>query len=192
MLLFLKDQFSRFGNYLLTFKLFPIIPYNISALNKKKTVVSIPCQKQLKELTFNFLFDYNIFPDNILTYYGEWQYSKRVMQVNDTIVQQIYFPPVRTLSQKIIVAVRIKEIFKQDNLIGFSYETLKGHIEKGISSFQVSKTNETLNFSIHTYSKANSLLLEILSPLFSSPYQNYCTKQALKNMIRKFQRENNI
>lgn len=192
MLLFLKDQFNRLSNYLPKFKLLPVIPYNISVLKEKSTVVSIPCNKQLKELSFNFLFDYNIFPDNILTYCSEWKNSKRIMQVNDTIVQQIYFPPVKTLSQKIIVGVRVKEIFKQEDLIGFSYETLKGHIEKGVSSFQVSKTNGSINFTVHTYSKADNLLLDLLSPLFSSPYQDYCTKQALKNMIREFQKENNL
>ena len=79
MLLLLKDQFYRLSNYLPKFKLLPVIPYNISVLKEKSTVVSIPCIKQLIELSFNFLFDYNIFPDNILTYCAEWQYSKRIM-----------------------------------------------------------------------------------------------------------------
>ncbi|MEP7197286.1 MAG: DUF1990 family protein [Saprospiraceae bacterium] len=191
MLLFLNDQFNRLFSYLPRFKILPVIPYDNSQLKEKNTFVSIPCQKQLKELSFNFIFDYNIFPDNILTYRAEWQHSKRTMQVNDTIVQQIFFPPHKILSQKIIVAVRIKEIFKQDDLIGFSYETLKGHMEKGISFFQISRTNNTLYFTVHTYSRASNLILEFLAPLFSSPYQDYCTKQALKNMLREFKKENN-
>ena len=192
MFLFLRDQFKSFNNYLKKFRSLPIIYCNIFELKEKHTVVSIPCIKELNELSFNFLFDYCIFPNNILTYYAEWQDSKRIMQVGDTIVQQIYFPPVKTLSQKIIAGVRVKEIFKQDNLIGFSYETLKGHLEKGVSSFQVSKTNSSINFTVHTYSKANNLFLNFLTPFFSSPYQDYCTKQALKNMIKEFQKENTL
>ena len=68
MLLLLKDQFYRLSNYLPKFKLLPVIPYDISVLKEKSTVVSIPCIKQLKELSFNFLFDYNIFPDKIFRF----------------------------------------------------------------------------------------------------------------------------
>jgi uncharacterized protein (UPF0548 family) len=89
-----------------------------------------------------------------------------------------------------IAGVRIKEIFKKDTLLGFSYETLHGHIEKGISSFVVEIANEHINFTIHTYSNANNLLLDLFSPLFSSPYQDYCTVKALQNMEDNFKKEN--
>ena len=88
------------------------------------------------------------------------------------------------------MGVRVKGIFKQDDLTGFSYETLKGHIEKGVSSFQVSKTNGSINFTVHTYSKAYNILLDLLSPLFSSPYKDYCNSKALQRMTQLFKKEN--
>jgi Domain of unknown function (DUF1990) len=192
MLLFLKDQFNKLSNHLPWFTRLPVIPYKISLLKEKNTTASLPCNKELKELSFNFLFAYCIFPDNILTYCAEWQYQKRKMQVGDTIVQQIYFPAVKILSQKIIVGVRVKDVFMQDDLIEFSYETLKGHIEKGISSFRVLKINGSIKFNIHTHSRANNLFLHLLSPLLSSPYQDYCTRKVLHRMVQLFKKENFI
>lgn len=171
-------------------KSLPVEPYDISKLKKKNTFISIPCEKELQDLSFNFIFNYNIFPSNILNFCTEWQNSNNNMQCGDTIVQQIYFPPFKSFSQKIIVGVRIKEIFKSNNLVGFSYETIEGHIEKGISTFKISKLNDNIIFSISTYSKANNFILDLMSPFFSSPYQNYCTKKALKNMVQEFQKEN--
>lgn len=192
MRLYLKDQFSKLCYYLPKVRSLPVISYNISELKEKKKVISLPCNKSLKEFSFNFLFDYCVFPNNILTYYSEWQNSKRTMQIDDTIVQQIYFPPFKIVSQKIIVGVRIKEIFKEEDFVGFSYETLKGHIEKGISYFQILKSKDKIHFIIKTYSKANNLFLDWLSPLFSSPYQDYCTNKAIKNMIKEFKKENKL
>lgn len=192
MLLFLKDQSGNLGDYLPKFQLLPIISYDVTLLKEKTSIVTVPCDKQIKELSFDFLFNYNFFPDNILTSYTEWNSQKRTIRIGDTIVQQIYFPPNKIASQKIIAGVRIKEVFKEDNLVGFSYETLKGHVEKGISSFQIYKTNDEINFKIHTYSKASNKIMDLFSPIFSSPYQDYCTNMALKQMVKLFKAENHV
>ncbi|MBA3827723.1 MAG: DUF1990 family protein [Taibaiella sp.] len=192
MLIYLNDQSAKLCKHLQKFQLLPVIPYNIGQLKEKKASISITCNEELKELSLNFLFDYLVFPDNILTACTQWAYEQRNMQTGDIIVQQIYFPPFKIISQKIVAGVRIKEIFKEDRLMGFSYETLQGHIEKGISSFLISKTNGYINFAIHTHSKPNNVILDLLSPLFSSPYQDYCTRKALQQMKELFKKENSI
>lgn len=192
MLIYFKNQVSNFRTHLQGHYSFSLHPYDIRQLKEKKNTQSIPCDKDISDLSFNFLFNYNFFPKNILTAYTQWDYEEREMQRGDTIVQQVYFPPIKTVSQKIIVGVRIKDVFKKDYLLGFSYETLQGHIEKGISSFLIEKTGRHLNFTIHTYSKPVNPILNFLSPLFSSPYQNYCTQKALQQMVRLFKEENSI
>ncbi|WP_423147162.1 DUF1990 family protein [Rubrolithibacter danxiaensis] len=192
MILSFQDQRKRLTHYLPKFKNLQPIPYVKSDLKEKNTTYSIPCNKDFSELSFDFLFTYNIFPSNILVYTAEWSLSKRQMQKGDTIIQQIYFPPLKGLSSKVITGVRINNTFKENNIVGFSYETLKGHIEKGISTFSISQLTNELAFTIHTYSKANNVILDFFYAIFSSPYQDFCTTQALKNMIKEFKQENNL
>jgi uncharacterized protein (UPF0548 family) len=109
------------------------------------------------------------------------------MKAGDTIVQQVYLPPIQSFSQKIIFGVRISEIIDSDDRKGFSYETLEGHVEKGISIFTIEKLNDKPIFKIQTFSKPGNLLTRLMGPIFSIPYQKYCTKAALKNVKRQIE-----
>lgn len=171
-------------NHLRRLKKEQVMVYDAALLKEKITTVEIKTKKHIDEVNLDFLFAYDIFPDNIMTFKTQWQDEQRKMQINDTIVQQVYIPPVKRLSQKIIFGVRIKEIIDQPDRKGFSYETLNGHVEKGISTFTVEQENQRLIFKIHTYSCAGNLLTKLLGPIFSIPYQAFCTKSAL-NHVKK-------
>ncbi|HET6243844.1 MAG: DUF1990 family protein [Bacteroidetes bacterium] len=136
---------------------------------------------KFSDLSFSSFFDYKIFPANILIAYPQWIEEKRTMQAGDTIVQQINIPPFSKLSKRLIVAVRIKEVFDSSNCKGFSYETIVGHVEKGISIFKIESQKNFSVFTIETYSSPASSLLKFFRPI-SSWYQDYCTKKALVNV----------
>lgn len=162
--------------------------YNRSKLTEKTTVISIDTTKELQELNTDFFFDYNIFPSNIMAYLTQWAYEKREMQVGDTIVQQAYIPPFRRVSQKVVFGVRINNIINEPTRIGFSYETLNGHVEKGISIFTIERTadKETI-FKVHTFSQPGNLLTKLVGPVFSVPYQTFCTRQGLLNVKQQLE-----
>jgi uncharacterized protein (UPF0548 family) len=122
-----------------------------------------------------------------MTFTTEWNEENRKMQIGDTIAQQVYLPPTKTFSQKIIFGVRINDLIDQANRKGFSYETLEGHVEKGISTFTVEQLDNKLIFKIHTYSTPSNILTKLLAPIFSVPYQTFCTKTALKNVKRQIE-----
>jgi len=111
--------------------------YDKSRLTNKISTIDIDTTKKLDQLNLDFLFDYQIFPDNIMIFNREWTDQSRKMKIGDTIAQQVYIPPTRTFSQKIIFGVRVNEIIDQADKKGFSYETLEGHVEKGVSIFTV-------------------------------------------------------
>ena len=70
----------------------------------------------------------------------------------------------------------------------FSYETLEGHVEKGISTFTIEQAdNMKLIFKVCTYSSPGSILTKLLGQIFSIPYQSFCTKSALKNVKRQIE-----
>src|SRR6266496_1291739 len=140
MKIYLTDQAKNFLKHLEFLKRQEIIKYDISKLKEKTTIIEIDTNRNLADLDTNFFFDYKIFPDNIMTFLTEWNYEKRKMQIGDTIVQQAFIPPVRLFSQKIIFGVRINEIINEPTRIGFSYETIKGHVEMGKSIFTIEKT----------------------------------------------------
>jgi hypothetical protein len=178
MKIYLFDQKSKFQTHLKRLKKYAPIPYEKENLKHKTSTKSLQQGTDFSTLYLSDFFNYKIFPPNILQAYPQWVDENRSMQVNDTIVQQIQIPPFRVISQKLIVGVRIKEIIDDKDCKGFSYETLQGHVEKGISTFIVEQKNQSVNFTIKTYSSANGSFLSAFQFL-SSLYQDYCTQQAL-------------
>ena len=135
-----------------------------------------------EQLDFSFFFNYQLFPSAIMSSYSQWAAEGRAMAPGDTIVQQVQIPPLR-LSPKIIMGVRIKQVLGQPGKIGYSYETLAGHVERGISTFTVEEVADLgIKFTIETFSEPALLVGRLLAPVFTGPYQQYCTRQALKNM----------
>ncbi len=189
MKVFLKNQTKHFSKHLKFLKKEPTINYSESLLTEKISIANIETNLSFKSLNTEFIFAYKIFPSNIMTYLTEWEFEKREMRVGDTVVQQVFIPPIPKLSQKIIFGVRIKEVIREVDRVGFSYETLKGHVEMGVSTFTLEKEgNGTLIFKIHTFSKPGNLLSKLVGPLFSVPYQTFCTRQALLHVRGQLER----
>lgn len=163
--------------------------YDQSRLTEKVTIIDINKTTKIDQLNLDFFFDYRIFPDNIMTYKSQWMEESRKMSVGDTIVQQVYIPPINIFSQKLIFGVRIKEIIDQRDKKGFSYETLEGHVEKGISTFTIEQIDLRVIFKIQTYSISGNFVAKLLGPIFSVPYQTFCTKAALKNVKRQLENQ---
>lgn len=189
MKIYLTDQTKSFPKHLEFLKRQDIIEYDISKLTEKTTSIGIDTYKNLADLNVDFFFDYNIFPNNIMTFLAQWKFEKRKMQIGDTIIQQAFIPPSRYFSQKIIFGVRINKIINESTRLGYSYETLKGHVEMGISTFTIEKpeSGDTV-FKIHTYSKPGNALAQLVGPIFSVPYQTFCTTQGLKNVKRQLEK----
>jgi len=183
MKLFLFDQTGKLGKHLEALKSQPIIPYDKSSLPEKTSSIQMTTDKSLQALQSQILANYKIFPSHIMTYLTQWYHESREMRAGDTIVQQVYLPPVQSFSQKLIFGVRIFEIINESDRVGFSYETIEGHVERGISTFTLEKTTPNrIIFKIRTFSQPEILLSRVMGPVFAVPYQEYCTRQALKNV----------
>jgi len=182
MKIFLTNQKNKLNHHLDILKKSEVRPYNKNNLIEKITSITIDTNKSINKLDLNFFLNYNIFPESILTFKTQWEDENRLMRIGDTIVQQAFLPPIKLLSQKIIFGVRICNIVIEDNKVGFSYETLEGHIEKGISTFTIEQNENKVNFTIHTFSSPGNLLTRLVGPIISIPYQTYCTKSALRNV----------
>ena len=188
MKIYLTNQVKLFPKYLKQLYTIPIIDYNKQLLKEKKTIIEINTSKKLEDIDLISLFEYMIFPAHIMSYLTQWNHEGRSMRIGDTILQQVYIPPYPQFSQKIIFGVRIKEIINEPARKGFCYETLQGHVEKGISIFTIEQLdNGKTIFSIKTFSKPATLLTKILAPVLSLPYQTYCTRQALENVKKQIE-----
>lgn len=174
------NQRNRFKKYLDELKQVPVMDYERTALIEKINFIEISGASPLNQLNLQFFFDYRIFPENILSGYPQWRDEQRSIQAGDTILQQVYLPPIPGFSQKVLFGVRIKEVIREENRIGFSYETLKGHVECGISYFTIEEMDGKVFFKIQTFSKPGNFFTRMLGPVFSIPYQTFCTKKALK------------
>ena len=181
MKIYLTDQSKRLKKHLDDLRVCKIMEYNLNVLTSKVSTTDLNVNS-FQSVNLQMLFDYKIFPENIMSSLTQWNLEDREMRVGDTIVQQVYIPPIKTVSQKIIFGVRIKEIFDEEFRKGYSYETLEGHVEKGISTFTIEKLDNDFIFKIETFSSPGNFLTKILGPIFSIPYQSFCTKAALDHV----------
>jgi len=187
MKIYLFDQENKMTKHLHRLKKETVMQYDSNLLEEKISTIEINIAKTIDKVNLDFLFAYNIFPKSIMGFKTQWYEERREMRKNDTIAQQVYIPPTKLFSQKIIFGVRIKDVINEANRKGFSYETISGHVEKGISIFTVEQINNKLIFKIHTYSSPGNLLTKLLSPIFSIPYQTFCTNKALNNVKKQIE-----
>lgn len=166
MKVYLIDQKNKLKQHLDFLKIKNVMTYDKIKLTEKITTIEINTAKKIDQLNLDFLFDYQIFPNNILTFKSQWADENRKMKIGDTIAQQVYIPPTKNFSQKIIFGVRVCEMINQAEKKGFSYETLEGHVEKGISTFTVEQLENKLIFKVHTYSAPGNILTKLLGPFF--------------------------
>ena len=191
MQIYLTSQNEILRKHLDFLKTLPLTQYNASGLTEKTTSIVIDTPMPLTQINTDFLFAYKIFPTNAMTHMTEWALERRIMRVGDTIVQQVYLPPKQSISLKIIGGVRVKEIINQKSRLGFSYETIEGHIEKGRATFILEQTNDNkIYFRVHTVSKPANVLARLVGPVFSVPYQTYLTRLGLNNVKRQLESQN--
>lgn len=182
MKIYLTDQSRKFPQHLQRLQQVAVMPYDITKLKAQRSQVTIDVNVSLAQLKLDCLYDYRIFPGNIMTGLPQWLHEGRSIRAGDTIVQQVFIPPFG-LSQKVVFGVRIKEVIDGPTRKGYSYETLEGHVERGISTFTVEPAADgTVTFVIHTYSAPATTLTRLLGPVFSVPYQAYCTRHALQHV----------
>ena len=184
MKLFWIDQQTKFKKHLDFLSLQSLHQFEKTELKEKTTTIHITPNKAFDQIDLDFFYNYTIFPPRIMKSKGKWQEENRKMEKGDTIVQQIYFPPIRFFSQKIIVGVRINEVINQNEVKLFSYQTIEGHVEKGVSTFKLEQLEDKIIFSITTFSSLGNFLTKLLAPIFSVPYQAYCTRQCL-NFVKQ-------
>lgn len=189
MKIYVFDQSVNFDFHLKELVTKPPMTFDKTKLKEKTTSIDIDSKKPLAQIDLDFLFDYKIFPSNILTCKTQWEHEKRKMKVGDTIVQQVYLPPIKMFSQKVVFGVRVSNIIDETNRKGFSYATIEGHVKRGESFFILERSKQGLIFTIKTFSEPGNLLTILLGPFLTIPYQTFCTRKALENIKRQI--ENN-
>jgi uncharacterized protein (UPF0548 family) len=65
---------------------------------------------------------------------AQWIRERRTMRIGDIIVQRAVLPPIG-FGICAEFAVRISALISEPSKLGFAYETLAGHLERGVSEF---------------------------------------------------------
>jgi hypothetical protein len=148
----------------------------------------VPNAGSLTDYHTTFLFDYDIFPATIMSSKAQWQLEARQMQLGDVILQKLYIPPLGW-GLCIECAVRVCALENEPGKVGFAYETLPGHVEKGVSDFHICEQDGDILFGVHTRSAPAHWLARAARPI-ARCYQSSCTRQALLHVKRRFEEEN--
>jgi uncharacterized protein (UPF0548 family) len=98
----------------------------------------------------------------------------------DTIVQRIF-----VAGLAIEAGVRVVEVRREPERVGFSYVTLEGHVERGVASFSVVREPEReLSFQIESWSTP-SVLTTWLAPGVARYFQRKSVAEALDSFVRQ-------
>ncbi len=190
----LRNQITQVSTWLPTYKALPLSYTDLSTMREKITTRHIQTPRPVTNLlacNLTFFFAYSVFPPHILQGYSEWHQGNREMRIGDIIIQQVALPPF-PLSIKCLFAVRILEICRAPEKVGFRYGTLQGHVEQGVSEFFFALQATTLSVNIHTFSQPGHLISRMAGPFFTRPYQQYCTNQALVYLEKQFLEANRV
>lgn len=76
--------------------------YEKTRLTKYITTVEIDTTRKFDQLNLDFLFEYRILPDNIMAFENQWKDEKNEMGIGDTNAQEVYIPPTKTYSLKMV------------------------------------------------------------------------------------------
>ena len=68
MKIFLMDQGRKFDMHLRELMRRPVMPYDKRLLKEKTSTIDIWSDKELRDVKVDFLFDYKIFPPNIMSH----------------------------------------------------------------------------------------------------------------------------
>lgn len=145
----------------------------------------------LPQLDLSFLYEYHIFPPEILRFRGEWEEDGREMREGDTIVQQALVPP-GPVGLKLIFGVRILDVWRERDRAGFRYGTLEGHPERGLNEFSFSKDGECITARISTCAGTGTAISHLVARVFTFPFARHCNRRALEQMVGLFLRRNGM
>ena len=156
-----------------------------AAFPEKTSQIALGYSGMISSHHTDFLFAYDIFPRFLMRAEPQWIREGREMRVGDIIVQRAVLPPMG-FGLCAEFAVRISKLMSEPSKLGFAYETLAGHLERGVSEFYFEERTGALFFVIHTYSEPAHWLSRLGRP-FSLAYQKWCTQQALNHVKKRFE-----
>ncbi len=157
-----------------------------ATLPEKTSEIALGYPASISSYRTDFLFAYDIFPRFLMRAEAQWIRDGRAMRVGDIILQRAVLPPIG-FGLCAEFAVRISALINTPSKLGFAYETLAGHLERGVSEFYFEERAGKLFFIIHTHSEPAHWLSRFGGSIFSSSYQRWCTRQALKHVKQRFQ-----
>lgn len=83
---------------------------------------------------------------------AQWIRERRTMRIGDIIVQRAVLSPIG-FGICAEFAVRISALISEASKLGFAYETLAGHLERGVSEFYFEERAGEVLFVVHTQSE---------------------------------------
>lgn len=143
-----------------------------------------PCAVSSLGRRADFVFRYEIFPEHILRYWGEWQGQARAMRAGDTIVQEAAMPP-RPWGVRLLFGARVTEASLSPLSVSFSYATLTSHAETGVNTFGLKLEGGEAVAWISSRAEPGNALMRLAGPAVMR-YADWCKEQAVARMLERF------
>jgi hypothetical protein len=136
-----------------------------ATLPEKTSEIRLGYSGPISSYRTDFLFGYDIFPRFLMRAEAQRVREGRAMRVGDIIVQRDVLPPIR-FGLCAEFAVRVSALITQPSKLGFAYQTLAGHLERGVSGFYFEERTGALFFVSHLL-RASALALTTRQSFFA-------------------------
>lgn len=131
-----------------------------------------------------FLFRYEIFPEAVLRFRGEWQEAGRAMRAGDTIAQEAAMPPV-SWGARLAFGARVTEVKRSPREASFSYATLSSHAETGVNTFGLHLEHGEVVARVLSRAEPGNPIMRLATPVVMA-YADWCKERAVENMLGRF------
>jgi hypothetical protein len=140
MWILMKDRTTALHDYLNALREAPLSGEGWEQLPRRVSTIALDSREQDARRVAGCLFEYDIFPRQVMTSLSQWSAERRTMQVGDVIVQHVYLPAFLPFAIKLVFGVRVTDVFESSTCAGFSISDSGGTCGRG--AFDVCRSTE--------------------------------------------------
>lgn len=180
MILTFDDQSAELPGYLERFRRLPVLSYDAASMTRRAATCSLDSAFDLRSA--RSLWSFDVFPPRCVQRCAEWTFAGRDMRVGDTIAQQIALPGAARMVPRVIVGVRVCEVFRTPHRVAFAYEALRGHPELGLTQFVVEDDGSgSKRFTVATWTRPRARIARLVAPALEERVHSLFLRAALSH-----------
>ncbi len=132
------------------------------------------------------LINFDVVPPELLEIITQWNVEERLPQPGDLMIQRTHLFKIGNFRlADVLSAVQIAQIVDEPRRFALQYSTVKGHPEKGCSTYTLTWTNDDrVLFTMQPISKPGNWLTQLANPIITQRVRLKVTNAILDTLAK--------